>query len=332
VREHGGVRASRLVSLLLLLQSRGRMSAPALAAELGVTVRTIYRDVEALGAAGVPIYAEQGPSGGYRLMDGYRTRLTGLTADEAGSLFLTGLPEPAAELGLAAQVAAAELKLTAALPTPYREASRRIRQRFHLDAPGWYREPDPVPHLLAVAEALWRDQVIQVRYRRWAPRPGVVSRRLRPLGLVLKAGVWYLVASSRGQPRCYRVAAIVALAPRPETFRRPDGFDLAGFWRAHVDRYERAETPDVAVVRLSPAGIAALPDVLGPRAGRLALGSGTDTDARGWRRVTIPMESVAHAAAGLLRLGAEAQVLAPPALVTHMRDTVRGMALLYPGE
>ena len=135
------MRASRLLSLLLLLQNRGRMSAAQLAAELGVTARTVYRDVEALAAAGVPIYAEQGPSGGYQLMAGYRTRLTGLTADEAESLFLTGMPEPAAELGLAAQAAAAELKLMAALPTPYRDASIRIRQRSTSTPPAGTASP-----------------------------------------------------------------------------------------------------------------------------------------------------------------------------------------------
>jgi predicted DNA-binding transcriptional regulator YafY len=253
------MRASRLLSLLLLLQNRGRMSAAQLSVELGVTARTVYRDVEALAAAGVPVYAEHGPTGGYQLMDGYRTRLTGLTADEAESLFLTGMPQPAAELGLGAQVAAAELKLTAALPTPYRDASLRIRQRFHLDAPGWYRDPDPVPHLLAVADALWQDKVIEVRYRRWSPRPGEVTRSLHPLGLVLKAGVWYLVAAGHGEPRTYRVSAIVSLRPLPERVTRPDGFDLAEFWRAHVDRYERADTDEVATVRLTPNGIAALP-------------------------------------------------------------------------
>nr|BFE61250.1 WYL domain-containing protein [Dactylosporangium thailandense] len=324
------VRASRLLSLLLLLQNRGRMSAAQLAAELGVTARTVYRDVEALAAAGVPIYAEQGPTGGYQLMDGYRTRLTGLTADEAESLFLTGMPQPAAELGLGAQVAAAELKLMAALPTPYREASRRIRQRFHLDAPGWYREPDAVPHLLAVAEALWQDQVIEVRYRRWAPRPGVVGRRLHPLGLVLKAGVWYLIAAGSGEPRTYRVSAIVELRQLPELFTRPDGFDLITFWHAHVERYERAETAEVAVVRLSPAGIAALPDILGPRAGRLAARTLTPADPAGWRRVTIPLENVDHAAASLLRLGADAQALAPPELVARITTTLRAMTRLYP--
>ena len=326
------MRASRLVSLLLLLQNRGRMSAAQLAAELGVTARTIYRDVEALAAAGVPIYAEQGPTGGYQLMDGYRTRLTGLTVDEAESLFLTGLPQPAAELGLGAQVAAAELKLMAALPTPYRDASLRIRQRFHLDAPGWYREPDAVPHLLAVAEALWQDQIIEVRYRRWSPRPGEVTRRLHPLGLVLKAGVWYLIAAGHREPRTYRVSAIVTLRPVPERFTRPDGFDLAAFWLAHVDRYEQADTDGVATVRLTPNGVAALPDVLGPKAARIALRTLTPADPDGWQHATIPLESVPHAAATLLRLGPDVQVLAPEQLVAHLTDTIQAMAGLYPHE
>jgi len=324
------MRASRLLRLLLLLQSRGRMSAAQLAAELDVTARTVYRDVEALSAAGVPVYAEQGPTGGYQLMDGYRTRLTALTADEAESLFLTGMPQPAAELGLGAQVAAAELKLMAALPTPYRDASMRIRQRFHLDARGWYREPDAVPHLLAVAEALWQDQAIEVRYRRWAPRPGEVTRRLRPLGLVLKAGVWYLIAAGRSQPRTYRVSAIVDLRPLPERFTRPDGFDLAEFWQVHVERYEQAETADVAVVRLTPNGIAALSDVLGPKAARLALRTLAPADADGWQRTTIPMESVPHAATTLLRLGADVQILAPAVLVAYLTGIIQAMAKLYP--
>ncbi|MBE1501106.1 putative DNA-binding transcriptional regulator YafY [Amycolatopsis lexingtonensis] len=322
------MRASRLVSLLLLLQNRGRLSAARLAAELGVTARTVYRDVEALAAAGVPIYAEGGPNGGYQLMDGYRTRLTGLTEGEAGSLFLTGLPQPAAELGLGAQVAAAELKLMAALPTPYRDASLRIRQRFHLDAPGWYREADPVPRLLEAAEALWQDRVVEVRYRRWSPSPGVVTRRLHPLGLVLKAGVWYLVAGP--EPRTYRVSNIEDLRPLDEHFTRPGAFELAEFWRAHVERYEESEIDETAVVRLTPAGIAALPDVLGPKAARLVSRTLEPEDAEGWRRARVPLESVPHAAAGLLRLGADAQALAPPELVAHLGKTIAAMARLYP--
>ncbi|MFI9817087.1 helix-turn-helix transcriptional regulator [Saccharothrix variisporea] len=324
------MRASRLLSLVLLLQDRGLLSANALARELGVTARTVYRDVEALSAAGVPIYAEPGPTGGYRLLDGYRTRLTGLTAQEAESLFLTGLPQPAAELGLGAQVAAAELKLMAALPTAYREASTRIRHRFHLDTPGWYRKPDDVPHLLTIAEALWQDRAVEVEYRRWSPEPGVVTRRLHPLGLVLKAGVWYLVAAKDDQPRTYRISSIENARHLPDTFTRPDGFALADYWREQVERYESAHETEVAVVRLSPRGATALADVLGPRAADLATRTLSAPDPTGWRTAEVPLEDIAHATAGLLRLGADVQVLAPAALVAHVAETVHAMARLYP--
>lgn len=323
------MRASRLLSLLLLLQSRGLMSAARLAAELEVTVRTVYRDVEALAEAGVPIYAEHGPAGGYRLMDGYRTRLTGLTADEAGSLVLAGMPAPAAELGFGAHLAAAELKLSAALPVASQDASRRIRERFHLDAPSWFRDPDEVPHLLAVADAVWRERVIEVRYRRWAPRPGVVVRRVHPLGLVLKAGVWYLVAQHDERLRTYRVTKILELTGTQETVVRPDGFDLADWWRDHVERYEQAAHQDSAVVRLSPAGVKSLPDVLDSRTSRAALRTLGSPDADGWRRVNVPVESVERAAVDLLKLGADAQVLAPPALVARIAGTIHAMAAHY---
>jgi len=171
------------------------MTAQQLAAELEVSVRTIYRDVDSLHAAGVPLYGDAGWSGGYQLLAGYRTQLTGLTTDEAESMFLAGLPGPAAELGLGAVVTAAQLKLLAALPAELRDRAGRIRERFHLDAPGWYRDPDAVPHLLAVADAVWGQHRVRIRYRRWeAPRE--VIRTLDPYGVVLKGGRWYLVASS----------------------------------------------------------------------------------------------------------------------------------------
>ncbi len=146
------MRASRLVSILMLLQSKGRMTARALADELEVSVRTVYRDIESLAAAGVPLYGEAGHEGGYRLVDGYRTRLTGLTAGEAESLFLTGLPSAAADLGLGASVTAAQLKLMAALPAELRDRAGRVAERFHLDAPSWYRDADSSPHLSGVAD------------------------------------------------------------------------------------------------------------------------------------------------------------------------------------
>jgi predicted DNA-binding transcriptional regulator YafY len=169
------MRASRLVSLLLLLQNRGRMTADQLAEELEVSVRTIYRDVEALIAAGIPLYGEAGHAGGYRLVEGYRTRLTGLTGPEAEALFLTGLPAAAAELGLGAELAATQLKLSAALPAEQRTRAERMRQRFHLDAPSWYRSSEPVPLLTVAADAVWEQRKLHIEYYRWT-EPREVTR------------------------------------------------------------------------------------------------------------------------------------------------------------
>ena len=167
------VRASRLVNVLLLLQTRTRMTAGELADELEVSVRTIYRDVDALAEAGVPIYAERGPHGGVRLVDGYRTRLTGLTAEEAEAVFLSGLPGPAAELGLGTVVAAARLKVMAALPPELRTGAGRVSERFHLDAPGWFQSAEELPHLALLAGAVWESQLVQMTYRR-GERAGTV--------------------------------------------------------------------------------------------------------------------------------------------------------------
>ena len=212
------MRASRLVQLLLFLQTRGRTTAAVLARELEVSERTIHRDVEALSAAGVPIYAERRPHGGIQLIDGYRTRLTGLTGDEAEALFLSGLPGPAAELGLGTVVAAARLKVLAALPSELRVRASRLVERFHLDAAGWFHASEPVPHLAVLADAVWEARRLAITYRRGDSE---VERSLEPLGLVLKAGVWYLVAASEGQVRTYRVSRIRSATVGDEPSRDP---------------------------------------------------------------------------------------------------------------
>ncbi|MBT2487345.1 YafY family transcriptional regulator [Streptomyces sp. ISL-96] len=319
------MRASRLVQILLLLQTRGRMTAARLAEELEVSVRTVYRDVEALHAAGVPLYGDAGHAGGYQLLAGYRTRLTGLTTGEAEALFLSGIPGPAAELGLGSVLAAAQLKLRAALPAELRGHVDRMQGRFHLDAPGWYAEDDPVPYLAQVADAVWNGTVLAVRYRRWK-EPTDVDRRLEPYGLVLKAGRWYVVAGGPG-PRTYRIDQILQLHVLDEEFEHelPEDFDLAEYWRQYqVDfraRLHRAE----AVVRISPSGVGRL---TGAAAAAVAA-TGRPEPAGDWIRAVLPIETTDHAHAQFLGLGAEIEVLEPAELRERLRQTARELGALY---
>ena len=324
------MRASRLLSLLLLLQTRGRMTASEIADELEVSVRTVYRDVEALSAAGVPVYADRGPLGGYRLLDGYRTRLNGLTMAEASSLFLAGLPGPAAELGLADLAAAAELKLLAALPPEPRSHAARMRERFHLDVPGWYRGNDEVPFLMDVAEAVWEERVVRLRYRRWGPAE--VERLVHPYGLILKGGSWYLAAACEGSVRTYRISRILSAEVLAERFERPADFDLVTFWQGFAaDVASRMYTAE-AVVRLAPGIEDLLRYTLGADVVDKALADGV-TDADGWTRVTLPIESMNHGRWQLLRLGASVEVLEPAELRDLMAQAVADLSRLYgPGR
>ncbi|WP_345073413.1 helix-turn-helix transcriptional regulator [Phytohabitans flavus] len=325
------MRASRLLSLLLLLQTRGRMTAQELSDELEVSVRTIYRDVESLSGAGVPVYADRGPAGGYQLLDGYRTRLTGLTVDEAETLFLSGVPGPVAELGLGAVLTAAELKLRASLPPELGARAGRIRERFHLDAPGWFRRDEQTPHLAALAGAVWDERLVQARYLRWkAPRE--VTRTLAPLGVVLKAGRWYLVAARADdldQPITYRVSNVLGVDVLDETFTRPAGFDLGEFWQAWAKRYEESVYVDEAVVRMTTGALGLMPHIFPPAMSRGALLNAGPPDEDGWLHTTVPIESVRHGLIELLKLGADVEVLGPPELRARFAETVRGMSRVY---
>ncbi|HEX8110531.1 MAG TPA: WYL domain-containing protein, partial [Kofleriaceae bacterium] len=291
------MRASRLVSILMMLQTRGRVSARVLADHLEVSVRTVYRDIDELSAAGVPVVVERGAAGGFELLDGWRTTLTGLTPDESQTLFLSGLPGPAAELGLGDTMASAHLKLLAALPPEWQREAERVSSRFHVDLAGWYRRIAPVRHLRALADAVWADRWIAIRYESWQ---GIVDRELEPLGLVIKAGEWYLAAQPHGggrgrapSPRTYRVSNLRELTVHG-AFTRPARFDLFRL----LERVDPAVRASAAVEDAIDAAIAQPPGV------------GAD----GWLRVTIPIKSIGHATGQMLSLGTDAEVLGPPEL------------------
>ncbi|MGR6322369.1 YafY family protein [Micromonospora soli] len=321
------MRASRLISLVLLLQSRETMTAAELARELEVSERTVYRDVLALSAAGVPVYADRGRAGGYRLLGGYRTRLTGLTRDEAEALFLAGLPGPAGDMGLADAVAAAELKVLAALPPSLRDAPARTGQRFHLDVPGWFRESAPPAWLAELAQAVWRDRVVGLRYRRGDRE---VTRTVEPYGLVLKSGVWYLVGRVGDGYRTYRVDRVIGVAAGDETFARDEGFDLGAYWRQQAEAFLRSMLRAEVTVRLSPAGLRALRHVAeAPFAYVEAVARAGEPDGQGWVVTHLPVESVPVAYTVLLGLGPEVEVLDPPELRARFAEAARRSAALY---
>ncbi len=326
------MRAARLISLLLLLQAREAMTAAELARELEVSERTVYRDIVALSAAGVPVYADRGRAGGYRLLDGYRTRLTGMTRDEAEALFLAGLPGPAGDMGLADAVAAAELKVLAALPPSLRDAPTRTGQRFHLDVPGWYAQHAPPPWLADLAGAVWRDRVVTLHYRRGDQE---VTRRVHPYGLVLKSGIWYLVGQVDADLRTYRVDRIVAVEPHEETFDREPDFDLPAYWHAQAEAFLRSMLRAEVRIRLSPAGLRQLKhrsDI--PFGYAEAVAAAGEPDEQGWVTTRLPVECVDVAYTQLLGLGPEVEVLDPPDLRARLAEAAARAAALYtaPGD
>ncbi|MFD9716869.1 helix-turn-helix transcriptional regulator [Streptomyces sp. NPDC059076] len=323
------MRAARLIKMVLLLQSRPSMTGAELARELEVSERTVTRDALALSEAGVPVYADRGRTGGYRLIGGYRTRLTGLGRSEAEALFLSGLPGALREMGLADAASAARLKVSAALLPSVRDASRSAAQRFHLDAPGWYQEPKTPPLLPAVAEAVWDDRRVSVVYRN---RKGVeVQRELEPYGLVLKAGIWYLCARVEGSYRVYRIDRFESVGDMTdsEVFVRDETFDLPEFWMERAAQFARSILRTEIVVRLTEQGAHRLPYVTDRAAALEALAAAGPADPDGRTTVRLPVESPEVAYAQLFALGAEVEVLEPLELREVFAAVARRMADLY---
>lgn len=324
------MRASRLLSILMMLQTRGRISAEALAREFEVSVRTIYRDIDQLSAAGVPVYAERGREGGFELHEGYRTRLTGLTMAEAEALLLAGAGRAAAELGVGADAAAAQLKMLASLPADAGANAQRVASRFHLDPAPWYARIEPLEILPTLASAVWREQRVCIRYESWKD---TVAREVEPLGLVLKAGVWYLVARAKGASakagaRTYRVSNIRDLEMGQGTFTRPARFALARHWAEASRAFEARLLSGRAKVRVSEEGRRLLRDNY-PAASQAVVAKSRKVKPEGWVVAEIPVESVAQSARQLLRLGAEVEVLGPPELRRAVAAEARRVAQLY---
>jgi len=341
------VRADRLVSLALLLQARGRMSAYQLADELEVSVRTIYRDISALNAAGIPVMAEPGRGGGCRLIEGYRFPLRGLSADEAEALLLLGVPAAVAELGLADALAAAHRKVSTSAGLSaggLRAGGGETRQAslVHLDMPRWFHGTEPVPYLRTLAEAVRRRRCLLLGYRR-DDSSQEKTREVGPLGLVNKAGTWYLVAirSPAREPQAgkdagpvvYRVGRVTSARLLPVEAGRPDGFDLAAFWDRWTAEFMTSRSRVEVRLRATATALGIFPYVFGD-AGRRAAEAAGAAGADGLREVVLTFEEERVAAHRLAGFGGEITVISPDAVRTELIATARELLARYaaPGD
>lgn len=320
------MRASRLLSILILLQLRQRLTADELADEFEVSVRTIYRDIDALSAAGVPVYGDRGPGGGYQLLDGYRTKLTGLDASEAEAMLMIGLPGEAQAMGLGDAAMRARNKLLAALPKAGSDDANRIAGRFHLDSSDWYRVARPAPYLSRVARAVLDRRMLTMTYQSWK---ACADWRVEPFGLVLKAGHWYLVARGHGKIRIFNISDIQSLDLLDEGFERPGDFELATWWQTEQGRFEAELFSETATLRLSPLGLKRLA-ALSPRGASAARSAQIGKD--GWAIAEMAIENSDHGAREMLMIGAEMAILAPANFRARVHALAAGIAELNRGE
>lgn len=299
------MKSGRLLNLLLLLQANNRLTAAALATRLEVSERTIHRDMDALSSAGIPVYAERGIGGGIRLADGYRKALTQFGEDEIRALFIASA-NPLADIGLGEGLAKALEKLAGALPPPQRRAAERSRSLIFFDPRRWKQKLAPREHLATLRRAVWEDRRIKLAYK---DSSGAASERIaEPLGLVAKAGVWYLAALSKGEMRVFRCDRIVAVEVSGGTFERPADFDLGAFWQSWSARFEASLPTYPVKVRVRPD---AVDDITGYWEVHFDE-RGDATDARIEARVIFP--SLEAAVPQLVSWGNRVEIIEPPEL------------------
>jgi predicted DNA-binding transcriptional regulator YafY len=317
------MRADRLLSILMLLQARGRMTAKRLSEELEVSERTIYRDIDALSIAGVPVYAERGPGGGCALLEPYRTTLTGLNEAEVRALFMLSIPAPLTDLGVGQELRAALFKLSAALPANRSHDGEWVRQRIHLDSTWWFQKEEASPHLQTIHQALRTDRRLWLRYR--LPFNTEVERVVEPYGLVAKTSIWYLVCGGDDHIRVRRVSDVVAVQVLDEAFQRPGDFDLALFWQQWCLSFEDARLHYPVKARVSPALVPLLPMHFGSR----DLTQVAPADADGWETFVLSFESFEDARTRILGFGRAMEVLEPEPLRSSIIDFAEQIVGFY---
>ena len=322
------MRADRLLSLLLLLETRGRMTAHDLARRLEVSERTIYRDITALGMAGIPVYAERGPGGGCALLEGYHSDLTGFTEEELRTVFLFGAPGLLNDLGMSKALEAAALKLMAAVPEGHRRRIEQARARIHVDPISWSQYDEAVPHLATLQQAVLNERRLRLLYRKGNGE--IVERVVDPLGLVAKATIWYLVGrytDPAGQLRVFRVSRVLEASEQGNAGERPSGFDLAAYWQSWSTEFSALLPHYQVTVRMDQTDLLAVASILG--LGPIELLQGKTTQADGTICLTLSYDSLDHALSRLLPAGALVEVVEPLELRTSIVELASHILSLY---
>jgi predicted DNA-binding transcriptional regulator YafY len=318
------VRADRLLAMMLLLQARGRLTARTLADELEVSVRTVYRDVEALNTAGIPVVAEAGHGGGYQLLEGFQSPLNGLTPEEARALLLLGTPQPLRDLGLSPVWQAAQRKLASAIGPS--DGRREGLLHVHLDVQAWFPAQEDIRHLPTVALAIRQRRRLALVYGR--REVTVTQRIIEPLGLVNKAGIWYVVTRTGECTVVYRVGRVQSAEVLESTFVMPRDFDLAEAWSAWSAEFVNSRPLMRVTLRVSPAVLPILPEVFGDQVRGLLAAAGPP-DKTGWQTVTLTFEHPSAACHRLLGFGAEVEVLEPEVVRSLLVETAEATLAFY---
>jgi predicted DNA-binding transcriptional regulator YafY len=319
------MRADRLLSIILLLQSHRRLSGRELARRLEVSVRTIHRDMDALSAAGVPVSADRGARGGWTLDPAWKTDLTGLDARELDAIFLAPPPRLLASLHLGPAAERAVSKLLLALPSEQRSRARAMRQRLHIDLDGWYASPEELPVLPIVQQALWRERQLEIVYR--TPGRGTSTRTIDPLGLVIKGTTWYLVAQFNGEHRTFRVSRVEAARVLDTPAARPASFDLAEYWSQSAQAFRDGLPQYKATLRVNPDAACWM---RGSPMWNVERAEAPDAD--GWVVMDVSFGHLREACFLALGLGSHGEVLSPPALREAVLEQARSLIDRYRGR
>ncbi|MFW5696854.1 MAG: helix-turn-helix transcriptional regulator [Phototrophicaceae bacterium] len=321
------MRADRLLSLMLLLHARGRMTAQTLAEHLEVSERTIYRDIDALSSAGVPVYTQSGVNGGVFLDEDYRISLTGLSRDEVRALFVLTDAGPLADLGLGQAVQDTLLKLFAALPDVHRRAAEQVRERFYVDPTNWFQIVEPSSVFPVLHQAVWEDRCVEVIYHAVEGQPE--ARILEAHALVAKANIWYLVGRRPGgDMRNYRVSRFQQAELGSGHFERDPAFDLAAYWRESCQRFEQEMRttfpPYTALLRVHQNAFWYFPGFMAGRYEKIDLLPSDD-----WWNLRVTFDSIEDARTRVLGLGTHAEVLEPDTLRQAVIEMAQAVTAFY---